>query len=525
MKKIKTWLRKDDHDKQLLKMICAFLFPIIVCALQCLHLGGRLGDVYLPNSQNNDDLFYFKQIEAIIEYGIPQGFFGFNESQAANLSFASWSPLTLFVGAIWGKIFGWTLSSYYWCNIMFHSVVLAFFTYQAKPKFKQMIAAGLLIGLFPGFAKYTLSCLVETHMISYMLLFYALALGYIRQPKKWKIAGMFAVGVFLTCIRPYLVLLIVLPGIFVFMKKKWAGILLSGGIGAVSVVGYFAISKYLTAAYLTPLFDKTMFTRFVDEGVISGIRHIVSAGLYFFKILLEDMKQSFLTGKFMGSNYCVLFLLCILLFGIFIKLYRRRKKDDRKLYAIVYGHYIATALISVVALLALMNKINEGSRHIIPFIIVGFILISFMKNWTKAWRPALVALFILFLFYYYPDDGQDYQIPLRTQERYEEQQTWNELIKDIELSEYAPSYENTVIWTFSDRVDGNVCHMDWQPILAMPAGMGISCCQVEYIENNWDTLQSRYIITDDGGQVSSMCEDAGYEIIAEYDGTILYQRY
>ena len=106
MKKIKTWLRKDDHDKQLLKMICAFLFPIIVCALQCLHLGGRLGDVYLPNSQNNDDLFYFKQIEAIIEYGIPQGFFGFNESQAANLSFASWSPLTSFVGAIWGKIFG-----------------------------------------------------------------------------------------------------------------------------------------------------------------------------------------------------------------------------------------------------------------------------------------------------------------------------------------------------------------------------------------------------------------------------------
>ena len=127
-----------------------------------------------------------------------------------------------------------------------------------------------------------------------------------------------------------------------------------------SVVGYFAISKYLTAPYLTPLFDKTMFTRFIDEGIISSIRHIVSAGWYFFKILFEDMKQSFLTGKFMGSNYCVLFLLCILLLGIFIKLYRRRKKDDRKLYAIVYGHYIATALISVIALLALMNKINEG---------------------------------------------------------------------------------------------------------------------------------------------------------------------
>ena len=525
MRALKQWFHKKENKHQTIKILCAFLFPLVVCALQCLRLGGSLGDVYLPNSQNNDDLFYFKQIEGMIEYGIPQGFFGFNESHAANLSFAAWSPLTLIVWVIWGKIFGWTISSYYWCNICFHGIALAFFTWQTKPKFKQMLAAGVLVGLFPGFSKYTLSCLMETHMISYMIMFYGLAFGYVHKPRKWKLTGMFVLGVFLTCIRPYLALLLFLPGLFVFIKKKWKGIVLTGGLSAISIVGYFAISKYFTAEYITPLFDKSLFTRFIDEGFISGIRHMASGGLYFFRLLLEDMKQSFLTGRFMGSNYCVLFLLCILLFIMFLRYYRRRKDAKHSMYAIIYGHYIATALISVVALLAIMNKINEGSRHIIPFIIVGLIMVSFMKKWRNVWRPILPALLILFLFYHFPDDGQDYQIPLYTQDRYEEQQIWNELVKDMELTEPAPTFENTVIWTFSDRIDGMTCHMDWQPMLAMPKGMGLSCCQVEYLENNWDNLQSRYIITDDGGQVAAMCNEAGFEIIAEYDGTILYKRY
>ena len=316
-------------------------------------------------------------------------------------------------------------------------------------------------------------------------------------------------------------LLLFLPGTFIFIKKKWAGILITVTASALSICGYFAISKYLTAAYFTPLFEKSIFTRFIYEGFYAGARYIAYECLHWAQSLGDYMKQSFTTGKFMGSNYCVLFLICILLFVMFIS-YARKKKQ---LFAVIYFHYICTALISVTALLVIMHKMNEGSRHIISMIIVGCLLVSFVKKWKQILRPLIPIVLILFLFYYYPDDGQDYRIPLRTQERYEEQQAWNELTKDIQLSANAPSYENTVIWTFSDRVNGNVCHMDWQPILAMPAGMGISCCQVEYIENNWDTLQSRYIITDDGGQVSSMCKDAGYEVIAEYDGTVLYQRY
>ena len=96
MKKIKLFQTKESvYD--FIKILCAFLFPLVVCLLHCWRLGGGLWEVYLPNSQNNDDLFYFKQVQGVIEYGFPQGYFGFNESHASSLSFAAWSPFTLLI--------------------------------------------------------------------------------------------------------------------------------------------------------------------------------------------------------------------------------------------------------------------------------------------------------------------------------------------------------------------------------------------------------------------------------------------
>ncbi len=521
MSKIKEWLKKDNNYQEMIKISCAFLFPLFVCILQCWRLGGSLFDVYLPNSQNNDDLFYFKQVEGMIEYGFPQGYFGYDESHALNLSFGAWGPLTLIVWAIWGKVFGWSISTYYWCNIFFQGLALAFFTYQAKPKTKHMIAAGILIGLFPGFSKYTLSCLVESHIISYLILFYGLALGYAREQKKWKLIGMFVLGTFLTCMRPYLVLLIILPGIFVFLKKKGLGIILTGAVGGGAVALYFTMAKYLTAGYFTALFDSYIFRRFLDEGIYAGTRWIVYKAIQSMRLLAGYMKQSILTGKFMGSNYCIVIMICIMALVMLVFFI----KNKEKLQAVIYSHYIVTVCISVAAALILMDKVNEGSRHSISFIIVGCILIAFMTNWKSLWRPIVLGALILFLFYYYPDDGQDYQIPLRTQERYEEQQAWNEIVKEIEVTENGPSYENTVIWAFSDNLDGTVIHMNWRPILAVPKGMGISCCRFEYTSANLANLQSRYIMTQTDGELAAYCKEEGYSVVGEYDNIILFQRY
>ncbi len=520
MKRKMKLLQTKESVYDLIKIICAFLFPLVVCLLHCWRLGGGLWEVYLPNSQNNDDLFYFKQVQGVIEYGFPQGFFGFNESHASSLSFAAWSPLTLLVWVIWGKIFGWSISGYYWCNIVVLSASLAFFVNQARPKVKQMVAAGVLLLLFPGLAKYTLSCLVEAHMISYLILYYGMALGYVREQKNWKIIGMLMLSFFLTCIRPYMVLFVILPGIFLFARKKWVGIVSTVGVSGLSVISYFLITKNYTAPYFTPLFDDYMFKRFAYEGFYAGARYLVLEALKWMKELGEYMVASFTTGKFMGSNYCVLFLICIVMV-VMVFLYRKKMAG---LTGIIYIHFVCSALISVGALLVIMGKMNEGSRHILAFIVVGCILVSYMQSLKNIWQPFVVSALILFLFYYYPDDGQDYQIPLRTEERYEEQLAWEQIAGKVELIPQAPSYENTVIWAFSDIIDGEYGHIDWQPMLALPEGVGISCCDLDYITCEFEELKSRYIMTASNGKIAGKCEETQYEMLGSYDGIVLYRR-
>lgn len=97
-----------------------------------------IGQVYLPSSEWNDELFYFKQVEGIVNYGFPLGYFGFNESHALQLSFAAWSPVLVFPWILWGLVFGWNLLSPVICNIVLMTVTIFVFVWLVKPTWKQL---------------------------------------------------------------------------------------------------------------------------------------------------------------------------------------------------------------------------------------------------------------------------------------------------------------------------------------------------------------------------------------------------
>lgn len=96
MSKFKEWWIRDKRYVTLIKAALLALLPLLCAMARCAVQGGSIGQVYLPGSQWNDELFYYKQVEGIITYGYPQGFFGFNESHALKLSFAAWSPVLVF---------------------------------------------------------------------------------------------------------------------------------------------------------------------------------------------------------------------------------------------------------------------------------------------------------------------------------------------------------------------------------------------------------------------------------------------
>ncbi len=98
-----------NKNIRLYKAALMALLPLMLCVITSALQGFSITDVYIPGSEWNDELFYFKQVESILEYGYPYGYFGFNESHAKILSFAAWSPVLVWLWLVWGILFGWQL--------------------------------------------------------------------------------------------------------------------------------------------------------------------------------------------------------------------------------------------------------------------------------------------------------------------------------------------------------------------------------------------------------------------------------
>ena len=127
------------------------LLPLGCCFMKCMSYGISISDIYLPNSLYiiwNDEVSYFKQIEGAVRYGLPQGYFGYNESRALSLSFGPWSPVLMIFYYVWGKIFGWTVMSPVLCNLCLMSVAMFLFAVLVKPKKMQAFAIGGLFAVF-----------------------------------------------------------------------------------------------------------------------------------------------------------------------------------------------------------------------------------------------------------------------------------------------------------------------------------------------------------------------------------------
>ena len=132
------WWKQDKRYMTLLKAVLMALLPLLCCLVRTAAEGRSIGQVYLPSSEWNDELFYFKQVEGIVNYGFPRGYFGFNESHALQLSFAAWSPVLVFPWILWGLLFGWNLLSPVICNIVLLTITMFVFVWLVKPTWKQL---------------------------------------------------------------------------------------------------------------------------------------------------------------------------------------------------------------------------------------------------------------------------------------------------------------------------------------------------------------------------------------------------
>lgn len=555
MNKFVDWWKRDKRYVTFGKALLLGLLPVLCCVVYCAIQGKTIGQVYLPESEWNDELFYYKQVEGIVNFGYPLGYFGFNESHALKLSFAAWSPVLVFPWILWGLLFGWNLMSPVICNIVLMTLACFLFVCLVKPTWKQLGILGLLFCFYTPFVRYMLSVMPEVICFSMLIVFYGLAINYLQKEKNYKLVLLFVLSGIMTLMRPYLLLFLLLPVFFWIRKSRWKGVLGSGAVLIVVLGVYAGIKHYLGAEYFAPLFFTDWVEAFFEQGLFGGIRYTLSKlyymGASFWGHTVQGVRTGLASGAFFAGYLVMMLVLIGQSFADWRKLRRAKKREqdlaDRAEWTgrigrqLVIEVHLALSFVAMLFALLLMYKLTEGSKHLLTFMAAGVFIVAMME--TKFYKKAvLIGVTFAYLYSYMAVDPYDYQVPFLREEREAQVEEWREIFAGniTPDREYAPCFDNVVIWVFSDIVQdtaaeqkdaqglsGEPCTQNtaWQVLYALPEGCGISCCMKDYVIANLDSLKSRYLLTVSGGEIDSLCEQAGFTELGRDEEAVLYQRY
>lgn len=502
------------------RWITAFLvalFPIVLCVITCFIDGKSLFDVYIPASTWNDELYYYKLVEAILEHGYPRGYYGFNESHAQYLSFAAWSPVLLLPWVIWGFLFGWNFLSPILCNLFLICLAIFIFVYVTKPKKWQLVSLMGMLAVFTTLVRYTFACMPEITCFFLIIVFLATAISYCDKQKNYKLVLMFILSALATLMRPYFILFMVLPGYYLVKRRKVVGSVITLGAMGITGVIYAVIKVFLGAEYFTVLFNTDFITTFFNEGIIAGIKFtlykLFDVGIMFTRMLIE----SFISGLPAGALFAAFIL--IFIFIIMTAVSKIKAKDK---YTSVYVHFAFCTFGMWMALL-LMYKMTEGSKHLSAFIVTGILLLSLIPK--KQWYKWVVTILLCgYLFIIMAKEPVNYEIPYKTDELENTLETLgNDLAESMETSDIVPSFENDIIWVFSDEVDGEVIQLAWQMLYVVPDDFGINLCYGDYILENFDELKCDYIATIPDGKIEEKLKENGKKLIAENEWISVYE--
>ncbi len=495
--------------------------PLLCCVIACAASGRSIAEVYLPAGEWNDELFYFKQVEGIVHFGYPQGYFGFNESYALKASFAAWSPVLVFPWIIWGLLFGWNLSSPIYCNIFLMMLAMFLFVWLVKPDRKQLGILTVLYVTFTPLARYMLSGMPECICFAMVITVLALCISYREKEHTAKLILLFVLTSLMTLMRPYLLLFMVLPVYYWIRRTKWWGAL--GSVAVIGITGaiYVAVKHFFGAEYFTPLFDVTWVTTFFDQGFFAGIKFIiwkiVNVGWEYCSLMVQGIRSDLFWGEYFVVFMVVMIVILLHTVTVIIK-----KKPKQSIF---YG-YCSLCFVGMWIALLLMYKMKEGSKHLLTFIVGGLFVVCLME--TKFFKKMVVIGFAsVLLFTMTPVDSYEHQIPFAEEELLVRSRYWEQVFdEECELVlEDTPNFDNVMIWIFNDRVGEDMVLTPYQMLYQLPEGMGISCCYADYIKENLEQLQSRYLAVVSEGEVDEMCRERGLREIGRDEGMVVYELY
>lgn len=481
--------------KSVLVFLCAILTPVVGCIFILLRYGASINDISIFSSKWNDELFYYKQITAVLKYGCPQGYFGFNGSHSLLGNFAAWSPTTILLYVFIGKIFGWNQFTPIVINCVVWMISFGVFALVLRPNNVQMISVSVMWIAFEVGIRYIFSVTPESFITVLLLLGVIFYLKYINDnSKKWLLLADFFL-LCLTCMRSYYATfgLLLISVEFIKSKKRITkAVLFQIGITLLSMIVSVLLTHYFTASYFEPIIDTnwmtdpSLFIYKLKKGFIKTTQYINQA---------IESKSSM-----RGSWYILYFFLVI------YTLYSSVKKKSLLLMVAFVTE------VTIILAMYLFYNAAEGSRHVMAITHVGLILITYEQTKNKFIYSVLPVFFTTF-FMWLSSDMWYTTLPLVDKEEVGIISSASKILDDNIIIGDDP-WNNTILVSLSCN------HND---IYAIPDGMGLNYCYSNYLLDNFDSIKASYIATNIGDELDCYLLDEKCPLVYSYGHTNIYK--
>lgn len=141
-----------------LKVILAVFIPFIISSIFVYIDGGECITGIMPSW--NDEDFYYHQIKAILEYGQPLGYYGYDGSNARIGNFGFHGFIILLPYVMFATVLGFEYYTMAVVNISLLSITNVIYLYLYKPDIKKLLFFST-ISFSPMVLFYTNTCMVE----------------------------------------------------------------------------------------------------------------------------------------------------------------------------------------------------------------------------------------------------------------------------------------------------------------------------------------------------------------------------
>ena len=479
------------------------IIPIVSALVVCLLQDIWIGDVYLPASKWNDEIYIYKIIEGTVQYGHPMGYFGYNEVAPNYLTYGPWSPFIMWPQIIWGVIVGWNYQSPLICNIVLLCIAFVVLSFLIRPNLYQTIICCVLLMSFTIMSRYILSGMSETNCLFSVLL---LGAGVFALYKKEKFSNGWYIytNVILalcTLMRGYYIVF----SLFIFYylwkndKKK---LYVQIPLVILFIASYIWVSKNLCAPYLSPIIKTDWITAFYEDGIITGFKNFILITYRGVSTLVRYCLNGFFSGDTIGGCYTIYWTIGI---WFFVRCF---KEPIYRLWLIIW--------IVIQASMIYLYDIKVGSRHILVFIYLALVFISFYEKNRVV--PIVICTIILLANRGLYADDYYWKLPRYNENLEKELEIGDEQIKESFCINKDNYWDNTIYYPAKD---GSA--IDWRLLYAIPSGMGIEYGTKEDVKEDLSRLKSKYIITNNGEQIdNSIKEQNTMSLVAEYGGVHIW---